>query len=108
MATVNTAAGNTVPIQPSAVAATQGPLRETQRKETPVVDLEKMLDEKINAKLNPLLDKIDTLLGMEKPAPEVKAKRVFTCPVPGCGQTFRSGIEVGEHKRSAHSAPSEE
>lgn len=32
----------------------------------------------------------------------VKQKKVFTCPVEGCGQTFRSGVEVGRHKKLAH------
>ncbi len=89
---------------PAAVTSTQGPLREAAAKrETPIVDLEKMLDEKINAKISPLLEKLDKLLEATVPAPAlVKPKKVFTCPVPGCGQVFKTGMEVGAHKRTAH------
>jgi hypothetical protein len=95
----------TAQAQPAAVAAAQGPLREAAAKEAAqkapaVVDLEKMLDEKIEAKLSPLIDKISQL--METKAESPKSKKVFTCPVPGCGQIFDSGIAVGEHKRKAH------
>jgi hypothetical protein len=95
---------------PAAIASTQGPLREAaaKREQTPVVDLDKMLDEKITAKMTPLMDKIDKLLEMSAPAEKaVKPKKVFTCLVPGCGQVFRTGIDLGEHKRTAHVAPTE-
>lgn len=91
--------------RPAAVSATQGPLREAaaKRDAAAVVDLDKMLDEKIQARLNPLMEKIDRLLEMSVPVPApVKPKKVFTCPVPGCGQIFKTGMEVGEHKRAAH------
>lgn len=67
----------------------------------PVVNIEEIIDKKIGEKFNSLSEKLDRLLA----TPEVKAekpKKVFTCPVPGCGEIFRSGIELGAHKKEKH------
>lgn len=99
---MTTGAVGTANAQSAAVTSAQGPLRDAAAKrETPVVDLEKMLDERIDAKISPLLEKLDKLLEVSVSAPE-KPKKVFTCPVPGCGQVFKTGMEVGAHKRIAH------
>ena len=106
---MTTGAVGTANARPAAVTSTQGPLREAAAREAAkretVVDLDKMLDEKINAKISPLLEKLDRLLEVSVPTPAVqKPKKVFTCPVPGCGQVFKTGMEVGEHKRISHVA----
>ena len=68
----------------------------------PVVNIEDIMDKKISEKFDPLSEKLDRLLSaLEKPEP-AKAKKVFTCPVPGCGEVFKTGIEVGAHKQAKH------
>lgn len=66
----------------------------------PVVNIEEIIDKKINEKFDVLSAKLDRLLSV--PTEQVKVKKVFTCPVPGCGKIFNSGIEVGTHKREVH------
>lgn len=83
-------------------------LRDLTKVATPAkepIDLDTILEEKLNAKLTPVIDKMLQLL--EEKAEKPKAKRTFTCPVPGCGFVGRSGIEIGEHKREVHTMSKE-
>lgn len=67
----------------------------------PVINIEEIIDKKIGEKFNALSEKLDRLLAGPA-AKEDKPKKVFTCPVPGCGEVFRSGIELGAHKKDKH------
>lgn len=87
---------------PAAVTAAQSALRDAVSSSK---DIDSILEEKISAKLNPLLEKLSKLVADSDADNETsKAKRTFTCPVPGCGAVFRSGIELGEHKRTVHAS----
>jgi hypothetical protein len=68
----------------------------------PVVNIEDIIDKKISEKFDALSDKLDRLLVNPEPIKIEKPKRVFTCPVPGCGEVFKSGLEVGAHKKEKH------
>ncbi len=69
----------------------------------PVINIEEIIDKKIGEKFNALSDKLDRLMSISVEKPEqVKAKKVFTCPVPGCSFIGKSGIEIGAHKKSVH------
>jgi hypothetical protein len=68
----------------------------------PVVNIEDIIDKKISEKFDALSDKLDRLLGGQESVKAAKPKKVFTCPVPGCGEVFKSGIEVGTHKKDKH------
>jgi len=86
------------------VAAAKAAVDEERR-----VDLDTIIDEKMNAKLVPLNEKLDRLLNAiaepaEKSAEKTAVKKTFTCPVPGCGFVAQSGIAIGAHKKEAHSA----
>lgn len=77
---------------------------------TPLVSKEEILeavDAKINAAMADILGAIKDLQQQQAPAPmdeiiEDRPKRKFTCPAPGCGEVFVSGIEVGKHKKEKH------
>lgn len=84
---------------PPIVAATHSVLREST-KSSPN-DMEGYIESKINEKLSPLFDRLNIITSLLEENTQ-KPKKTFTCPVPGCGQVFRSGMEVGEHKRTAH------
>jgi len=79
----------------------------------PVVNIEEIIDKKLNVKFDALSDKVDRLMaGLMAPAPAApvpvaptpgeKPKRVFKCPVPGCEAVFATGIDVGAHKKLVH------
>ncbi len=69
--------------------------------ETDGHNIEEIIDKKISEKFDSLSEKLDRLLAGPT-AKEEKPKKVFTCPVPGCGEVFNSGIEVGAHKKVKH------
>lgn len=52
------------------------------------------VDEKFSIALGQILEAVK--------APTYVKKKVFTCPVPGCGLTFPTGMATGAHKRIAH------
>lgn len=66
----------------------------------PVVNIEDIIDKKISEKFDTLSEKLDKVLA--GPVAAQKPKKIFTCPVPGCGEVFRSGIELGAHKKEMH------
>ena len=109
---------NTAPL----VTATRVPLKkeiatreQIAREQEERVDIDSLIERKVNAALNPLYAKLDKLLGegptlvdipperSEPAREETPAKRTFTCPVPGCGFVGKTGIEIGAHKRAVHS-----
>ncbi len=96
MATVNSAE------QPLAKSATFNiPVKKTE----PVINIEEIIDKRISEKFDSLSAKLDVLLNKEMEAKKltpIKPKRTFTCPVPGCGQVFKSPFDVGAHKKLAH------
>ncbi len=67
----------------------------------PVINIEEIIDKKMSEKFGALSEKLDRLLAAPQ-AKEEKSKKVFTCPVPGCGEVFRNGIELGAHKKEKH------
>lgn len=79
------------------------PLPQNQARTDPVVNIEEIIDKKIASAIDPLSEKLDRLLNAKIERP----KKVFTCPVPGCGQVFRTGIALGEHKKLTHVAQRE-
>jgi hypothetical protein len=109
VATVNTAPLLTASRRPLKLAA-QTREQVQAAKEAQQVDLDTIIDQKLDAKLSPLYSRLDKLLNMaETSQPEAAevvavpaAKRTFTCPVPGCGFVGKSGIEIGSHKKEAH------
>jgi hypothetical protein len=114
VATVNTAPLLTASRRPLKLAA-QTREQVQAAKEAQQVDLDTIIDQKLDAKLSPLYSRLDKLLNMaevpqsepakefhEVAAPTAVAKRTFTCPVPGCGFVGKSGIEIGSHKKEAH------
>jgi hypothetical protein len=109
VATVNTAPLLTASRRPLRLEA-QTKEQVQAAKEAQQVDLDKIIDQKLDAKLSPLYSRLDKLLNLaETPQPEAAevvaapaTKRTFTCPVPGCGFVGKSGIEIGSHKKDAH------
>ena len=94
VATINSASSPLIDAARSHIPARSVP--------APAVNIEDIMDKKISEKFDPLSEKLDRLLAaLEKPE-QVKAKKVFTCPVPGCGEVFNSGIGVGAHKKEKH------
>lgn len=68
----------------------------------PIVNIEEIIDKKISERFDILSEKLDRLLGSQESVKAAKPKKVFTCPVPGCGEVFKSGLEVGAHKKEKH------
>lgn len=62
-------------------------------------EVEAMIDKKLDSMLERFTQIIQTQPAVQQ---REKQKRIFTCPVPGCGMVFKSGIEVGRHKKLAH------
>ena len=75
---------------------------EGARIETPITkdEIEILIDQKMDN----FMERMMGVMQSQAAAKDIaKApKRTFTCPVPGCGQVFKSGIEVGKHKKLAH------
>lgn len=76
-----------------------------------LAESEKRTDEKISAALGQIMALLkgtpmpDTKLVEPvnvAPPPLVKTKKVFKCPVPGCGKIFLTGFAVGTHKKEDH------
>lgn len=75
-----------------------------------VDDVSKMIDEKLGSAMEQILQAVrgtpkveDTSPKVETPSPAVNgssSKKAFHCPI--CHLPFRSGIEVGKHKKEAH------
>jgi len=75
-------------------------------KTDPVVDLDSIINEKLDAKFAALTDQLLAKLSISEAvkAEIPKAKKVFTCPVPGCGYIAKSGVELGTHKKETHTS----
>lgn len=111
VATVNTAPLLTASRRPLRLEAQTKEQTQAAR-EAQTVDIESVIDKRLDEKLSPLYARLDKLLNMDDAPTEVAApvvevaapatKRTFTCPVPGCGFVGKSGIEIGSHKKEAH------
>lgn len=73
---------------------------------TKVQDEEKLkswVKDEISTAMKDILVAIKGLQEQSQVIPlEPRKKRLFTCPVEGCGETFTSGIAVGAHKKEKH------
>jgi uncharacterized C2H2 Zn-finger protein len=56
----------------------------------------------MNEKFDTLLERFSSIMQSQAKEEVTKPKKVFTCPVEGCGMVFKSGIDVGRHKKLAH------
>lgn len=84
---------------PPAPAATQ----ETKPFETPITKEE--INVMIETKLDSFLNKVAGMMQQQASAREPSAapKKTFKCP--HCEEVFKSGIEVGKHKKLVHPDP---
>lgn len=64
-------------------------------------NLESIIETKITEKIMPVLEKLEKVISKDAmEEQEEKQKRVYTCAI--CGEKFRSGFEVGEHRKLIH------
>jgi len=97
IATINT---------PSPLAQAARSHIQPDKRSDPVVDLDSIIDSKLDTKLNAFAEQLFAKLNISS-ALQVetsKAKKVFTCPVPGCGFIGKSGVEIGKHKQMEHTS----
>lgn len=112
VATVNTAPLMTAARRPLQLEARTKEQVQASKDAQQTVDIESVIDKRLEEKLSPLYARLDKLLNLAEAPAEVVApvievaapvaKRTFTCPVPGCGFVGKSGIEIGSHKKEAH------
>ena len=71
-----------------------------------LAESEQRTDAKIGSALGQIMEMLKGTTTVPKTEvvslPTAKTKKVFTCPIPGCGKTFTTGMAVGKHKREAH------
>lgn len=81
----------TLPEEPPTLPPTPPVQPSIQRDEVEVM-IEKKFDE--------FLNRFTQIMQSGKVEPVVKAKKTFTCP--HCPEVFKSGVEVGKHKKLVH------
>ena len=99
-----TGAVSTINVNKSPLAQAARSHIQPEKKVDPIIDINDIIDKKIDEKFGNLDAKLSKLLSLadEPNVKDSKPKKVFKCPVPGCGFVGKTGMEIGEHKKIAH------